>query len=205
MSTKLPESILEVLHRFMEEHSSPMFTIHELVTALAERSFGLILLLMALPNALLLTTIPGISAVLGVIMGFASVQMILRLPMIWLPEKIRTQKFSKDHFEKIVTLSSKALNYLQPLLKPRLQKLSSPQWEPYLGVVGLINSLWITLPLPFGNLFPGIGMLLLSLGMIAKDGYFILAGIIVSIIVWGTLGYFYSVLFFRLLNWIGLS
>lgn len=36
MVTKPPESILDLLHRFMEEHPSPIFTIHELITALGE-------------------------------------------------------------------------------------------------------------------------------------------------------------------------
>jgi hypothetical protein len=195
------ESIFNMLNIFLKLHKSNDFSIMDLIEALGERSFGFILLLMALLNTLLITSIPGLSAIVGSVMVLTSIQMILRLPTIWLPLSIREKTYSKDQFDKVLKKSASFLTCTESFLKPRILILTTRFVEPFLGLISLINSLWITLPIPFGNFLPGAAMVILSLGIIAKDGIFIINGIILSIFVWMALIYMYSSLLFSILAW----
>lgn len=197
------ESILDVFHTFLKTQDSDFFSISNLIDVLGERSFGLVLLLMALPNALLIASIPGLSSVFGIIMALTSFQMILRFRTIWLPATIRNKIYTKDQLKKVVNISTSFLTYIEHFLRPRILTLSTALFEPLLGLVILLNSIWITLPIPFGNFLPGVATVVLSLGIITKDGVFIIAGVFLSFAVWLTLGFMYSSALLIVMHWFG--
>lgn len=174
------------------------------IAALGERSFGLILLLMAFPNALLIATIPGLSTLFGTVMALTSIQMILRLPNIWLPSTLKDKPHPKEQLAKVIHKSSVFLKNIEKFLKPRILILTTPLFEGILGVISLINSLLIALPIPFGNFLPGIAMVILSLGIAMRDGIFVMAGISLSLAVWFSLFFMYHSFLSTALQWAGL-
>lgn len=198
-----PESILDVFHTFHTANKFDRFTIANVLDALGERSFGFVLLLMALPNAFLIASIPGLSSVFGTIMALTSIQMVFRFRMIWLPKTIRNKIYTKDQLEKVLKTSRLFLGYIEPFLKPRILTLTAAFFEPLLGLIIFINSAWIALPIPFGNFLPGVAMVILSLGIISRDGVFIIAGSVISFLIWVTLGFIYHSAFFRIMHWFG--
>lgn len=197
------KSILHILQTFLHIHKSSSFTIMNLIDALEERSFGFILLLMALPNVLLIASIPGLSTIFGGIMGLVSIQMMLRLPKIWLPKNIRYKPYATEHLHKVVKTSTPFLISIERFLKPRLLVLTASFLEPFLGLISFINSLWITLPIPFGNFLPGVAMVALSLGIIENDGIFIMAGVLLSFLVWIALIFIYSSILSHFIYFLG--
>ena len=77
--------ISQILTFFLQNLKQDTFTVHELVVALKERSFGILLLIIAIPNACLIASIPMVSFVFGVILILVSTQIILRYPKPILP------------------------------------------------------------------------------------------------------------------------
>lgn len=62
----------------------------------------------------------------------------------------------------------------------------------FLGALCLILSLVLMLPIPFGNLMPALAICIIALGILERDGYWILAGLVISVaaLVWvGGLAY----------------
>ncbi len=82
----------------------------------------------------------------------------------------------------LVNKSSPYIRRVERILRPRLLFMSSPMAEKIIGVFILIFSSFILLPMPLSNFIPGVGILIISFGLIGKDGLFTIAGIIVGII-----------------------
>jgi hypothetical protein len=79
---------------------------------------------------------------------------------------------------------SKAQPYfarVERLLRPRLLFLTTPAAQRGLGALMVVLSVAIMLPIPLANTGPSIAITLIAIGLIERDGAFILAGIAAAI------------------------
>ncbi|MCE2716238.1 MAG: exopolysaccharide biosynthesis protein [Pseudomonadota bacterium] len=175
------EKITEIMHAFLKGIRREHFTFAEFIKGLEERSFGLLLLILAIPNACLIASIPGVSILFGVLLIFVSMQMLLKRQKAWFPKAIANQRLSKKHLEIALNIFSPYLAKIERILKPRLTLLTSAFLERFLGVVCLMHGILIALPIPLGNFLCGIALVFLALGVLARDGLFMLFGYVISV------------------------
>ena len=154
----------------------------DLVSSLGERAFGLLMLIFALPNAIGLGTIPGLSTVFGLPQVIFALQMIAGLDKPWLPRFLLDKSLSAEEFRSIVTKAHPHLDRAERMLKPRLTALTSPIAERILGVVFLVLAAIVALPIPLGNWPPAIAMSVIALGLVEHDGVVVLAGLVIAAI-----------------------
>jgi hypothetical protein len=177
------KTVSGLLNHFVQGLEQPHFTVTELMEALHERSFGIILLLMALPNAFMIAAIPGLSYLFGTILIIVSLQMIQRRKEPWLPGFVRRQTFSKKGLKTLLKIVNPYLYRVEKHLKSRWVFLTSRHSERCLGVICLLHGILIALPIPLGNFLPGVALVFLSLGILEKDGLYILIGLLLSLAV----------------------
>lgn len=175
------EKVSDILKTILKDLKAQNYTLNELSEAFEERSFGLLLLLMALPNVLLLASVPGLSTLFGIILIFVSFQMIQQRQSLWLPQKLRPMTFAKDKLEAFLGVALPYIQKIERFCKARWLILTTPQAERGVGLICLINSILIALPLPFANFLCGFILLFIAMGMIMKDGVCLLIGILMSI------------------------
>lgn len=175
------EKVLQILLVFLKNIQSDTFTVFELVAALKERSFGILLLIVAIPNACLVASIPMVSVIFGFIVILVSIQIIFRPHKIKLPNIIGDKTFSKKQLENILDKYTSHLIKIEKHIKTRWSFLTSTIGEIILGIICLIHGILIILPIPLGNFLPGIALVFLALGIIEKDGLFIFIGYFLSI------------------------
>ena len=96
------ENFFQILLVFLKNTQSDTFTLYELIAALKERSFGILLLIMAIPNACLVASIPMVSFVFGFVIIIVSVQITFQYHKISLPNVIGAKTFSKKQLEYIL-------------------------------------------------------------------------------------------------------
>lgn len=136
------------------------------------------LFIFAVPN-----TIPvpsGVSGVLGAPLIFLAAQLMLGRPP-WLPRLISDRSFARTDFEKVVVKVGPWLQKAERLMRPRLEFLAKPPAEYLIGAIVLILSIILFLPIPLGNMLPAIAICVLALGLIERDGVWVLIGMAVSI------------------------
>lgn len=177
-----PQNLSTVLLAFAASLDRARIQWGELDQLLGDRSFGFLLLLFALPNSIPLVGIPGVSTVTGIVLIVIAIQMIGGLRRLYLPERIQRRSFSGTGFKKLIQRAAPWLAKLERGLKPRWLWLTSSRAERWLGGVCLLLALLLILPIPFGNFFPGFAVVLLALGLIEKDGAFILAGLAMTVV-----------------------
>ncbi|MGM8225377.1 exopolysaccharide biosynthesis protein [Cellvibrio sp. ARAG 10.3] len=177
-----PQNLSAVLLAFAANLDRERIQWGELDQLLGDRSFGFLLLLFALPNSIPLVGIPGVSTVTGIVLIVIAIQMIGGLRRLYLPERIQRRSFSGTGFKKLIQRAAPWLAKLERGLKPRWPWLTSSRAERWLGGVCLLLALLLILPIPFGNFFPGFAVVLLALGLIEKDGVFIVAGLAMTVV-----------------------
>jgi hypothetical protein len=154
----------------------------DLLDVLDERAFGVLMLILSLPNAVGLGTIPGLSTVFGVPQVFVALQMIVGAPRPWLPDFVLQRSIPMKDFRTMVDKARPHLLRLERLLRPRLTVMSAGLVERMLGLVLLLLSVIVALPIPFANQPPAVAQGLIALGLIERDGVVILIGLGVAAI-----------------------
>jgi hypothetical protein len=155
--------------------------LRDLVEALDDRAFGAAMLIFALPNAVGIGAIPGVSTLFGVPQIVLAVQMILGYERPALPVWLLDRAIGRTEFERIVDRGVPWLQRVERVLRPRLSGLTDGWPERVLGVVFLAMAAIVSLPIVFGNQPPAVAMALMALGHVARDGAFVIAGCVAAV------------------------
>jgi len=162
--------------------------IGDLLVVLDDRAIAALLFIFAFPNVL--PAPPGLSAVLGAPLIFLAAQLALGLKP-WLPGFIARRSIARTDFAAVVAKVRPWLAKAEALLRPRVQVLSSTFAERLVGVVCFILAVVLFLPIPLGNMLPAFAICVMALGVLEKDGIWMAAGLLFSVLsaglVWGVI------------------
>ncbi|MBL0318426.1 MAG: exopolysaccharide biosynthesis protein [Alphaproteobacteria bacterium] len=150
-------------------------SVRDLSAQLGDRGFGLMLLLFALPNTIPLP-IPGISTLTGMPLIFFASQLCLGKERIWLPSWLANRQIPMSKLRPLIQKPLPWLVRLEKLIKPRLDKITTRNFERFAGALILLLALLIALPIPLGNLPLGIAMAVLALAITERDGIVMITG-----------------------------
>ncbi|SNX60500.1 Uncharacterized conserved protein [Nitrosomonas ureae] len=192
-------STSELLENVVVVYRSDTLTVGEIKNTLHERGFGVLLAIAALPLCLPVPVPPGYTTFFSIPLFIFSVQMMVGMQAPWLPAWIENKEIKRSSMEKLIAKANPWLKKIEQRLQPRLTYISVHTWERIIGVFTFVFALSIALPIPLTNFPPGWGILIMSLGLLSKDGITILIGMIV-----GTIGVGITMIILTLL-WMGMS
>lgn len=177
----LRETTSQVLHRLTVGRPEDKVSFGDMLDVLGERSFGLLLILLALPNCIPFPGVPGVSFITGMAILYISIQLILARDEPSLPEWVSRKSFTRSQFARFIGKTAPLLRWLEKPIRPRLSALVAGPGERVIGLVALIHAITLALPIPMGNLPQGIALILLALALIELDGLMAVAGYAASI------------------------
>jgi hypothetical protein len=172
-------SDLQALHDRLDGNS---LTVREIEQSLKGRGFAILILLMTIPFCLI--PVPGLSTPFGIailIMGFRMA--CGQKP--WLPDFILNKEVPHDRLKKLLKMSAAVSLRLEKLVKPRMRFLQ--RWPGMVNLTGASiasGGLLLLIPLPFSNWLPAWAILLLTAGMMEKDGLLVLIGQCLTLVSW---------------------
>ncbi len=155
------------------------------IEAFGNRAFGPIMLLCALFLLTPLGMIPGLPGALGLVIIVFAAQLLLRRPYPWMPKVLARVKISDAALEKTARVVGPWLDRIDNVVHPRLEWAASGPTLVLIALVAILLAITMV-PLgvvPFGVVVPAFIIGLLGLGITARDGLFILAGLTLSIAV----------------------
>jgi hypothetical protein len=136
--------------------------------ALGDRSFAPLLVIFAAFNLLPLP--PGASAFLGLPLVIVSAQMVWGRRQAWLPAFLMNRSLSAAQFRRVMDWLVPRLNRLERVVRPRYWPFWRRQGDRVIGVIALVLSIVVTLPIPLGNWLPAFATALLGLALSERDG-----------------------------------
>lgn len=174
---RLPLS--EVLRLLASDPERERVSIGDLLHALGDRALGALMFIFAVPNVL--PTPPGTSSVIGAPLVFLAAQLALgRDP--WLPGFISNRSMSCYDFRALVRRIAPWLIRAEKYLRPRAQGLAAPPMEYVIGFVCFVLAVILVLPIPLGNIPPALAISLMALGVVERDGWWVVAGFAVTVV-----------------------
>ncbi len=159
-------------------------TIDEILIGLGNQAFGLLVLVLALPNAIPGPIIPGFSVpfALGIILLASQILRGHRRPL--LPNWVRRRAIRRERFRRFVTRAEPALRRFERWFRPRHARfLTRRDNRPRtIGVILILLALVLALPIPFGNGPQAFAICIVALGMFEGDEQVETAGIVVGVL-----------------------
>jgi hypothetical protein len=184
-------SLSSILRLLSADAHRERISIRDLIDALGDRALAALMFVFALPNVF--PTPPGTSAVLGVPLIFLTAQIAFGRKL-WLPDFICKRTLPFHDFQKLIRRVVPWLERVESLLRPRASCLAYPPMEYVAGLICFILSVILALPIPFGNIPPALAICLIALGILERDGWWVVAGIVTSVVAVGiVLGVFFAV------------
>lgn len=170
------DSIATVLRRIGSHSEDERLTLGEILSSLDHRAYGFVLLLLAAPNFTPGPSMPGFSTILGLPAIAMAAQMMLGRRRPWLPAWLAKLSIRRHAFTRMVSKALPAIARIDRVLRPRLGWLTHLTGHRWTGAAALVQAILLALPLPLYPMAPAAALVLMALGMIARDGLMLALG-----------------------------
>ena len=169
-----PATLSQMLKSAAQHSDGEKITIGDVITGLKTQALALLLILFSLPN--ILPSPPGTTAIFGAPLVLLTLQMAFGWG-VWLPRIITNRTIPRGTFLALMEKAEPYFAKIERLLRPRLMVMSAPITQRLLGAGMAVLSVMIMLPIPLANTAPSLAIILIAIGLVERDGLFILAGI----------------------------
>jgi len=152
----------------------PKLTLREIVEAFGERGFGALILIVALIS--LFPWPPGSKAILSVPIILLALELAFQRERVWLPSWTLSRGLPRQTFGQALARVMKPIRFVERLSRPRMPWLTGEVADVVTGLTCVFLAVMMALPVPFGDLLPGVTLIVLGLGVMQRDGAAILLG-----------------------------
>jgi len=177
------ESLSVTFERTAAEIRDHSVTVRGLMGLIGEQGLLIVCVLLSIPF-LLPVAIPGTSTVFGLLIGLIGAGVTAnRLP--WLPARLLDHPLQARHVTPVLTQGAAWARRFERFLRPRWLLLThGPTVNRVNGLMLIAAAVSLLAPLPmvpFSNSLPALGIALLALGMVERDGALVLLGHLASL------------------------
>jgi hypothetical protein len=190
------------LHQLADDAEGDGVTLDWILGQLHERAFGLFLLILALPCCI--PFLYGIPQIVALPLMFVSAQVLLGRTSPWLPARLGARVVSKDGLKSLANRAEPWLLKIEALSRPRLGLLTRPPVDRIVGGALVLFSMSILVPLPGTNTIPGFAVVVISMGLLQRDGILVLVGSVIGTVWIATLIFAGATLASLVKGWLGL-
>lgn len=204
MTTDAPPdlAISQRLLQLSNEATNDAVTLDWILTQLHERAFGLFLLILALPCCI--PFLYGIPQIVSLPLMFVSGQILLGRNTPWLPARLGARTVSVEGLRSLANRAAPWLRRIEAISRPRQAALTRAPMDRLVGMALVLFSASILVPLPGTNTVPGIAVVVIAMGVLQRDGFLVIAGLILGTAWIASLIFAGATLASLILGWLGL-
>ena len=165
-----------VLQGLLDDAPADQFTLAWLLGHLHRRSFGFIMLLLAL-----VAMLPGISYVAGLLLAVPALEMIAGRVAPVFPRRIATRPLPTRHLDRVVRRAIPVLRYLERAIRPRWHTPLEVTKRVVGVVVLLLTVLLLLAPVPMIQVVPALVIVMISLAYLEEDGVLLSIALLIAV------------------------
>lgn len=162
MQRHVPTSV--ILAQLLDEAPRDYVSLAWLIGRFQKRSFGLVMLLLALVGL-----VPGTGIFIGVLLAFPAAQMLLGRETPTLPRFLATRRIATRHIARLATRTIALFRRMEALIRPRLHTPFQAT-KRLVGFIVLLLAATLIWPLPLSHIIPALVIMLISFAYLEEDG-----------------------------------
>ena len=176
-----------LLDRLADGAPDDVLQLGSLLEGLGQRGLG-VLLFLAIPPSLF----PGVAAVIGSpVIVQVGLHLLLRRRQVWLPDFLARRGPHRELIIRFDQRFGRWLGRMERWIRPRWRGLlDHPLGDIFTGALLILLGILLALPIPFTNVVFALLLLLVSLGLLERDGRLMLVAWItgsIAVLVFGIL------------------
>jgi hypothetical protein len=173
MTTRVPTSVVlgELLHE-----APPDISLASVIDRLQERSFGLVVLLLAL-----IALVPGLSTFIGPLLTVPAIQMMLNRHGPVLPRFIADRRVQTRRLAALIGRLLPSLRFIETLIRPRWPTPFRTTKRAVGGII-LLLSLTLVAPIPLSHIIPSGAIMLVALAYLEEDGVMLAIALAIALV-----------------------
>lgn len=172
--------VSETLRKVGTKDLNDSTKIEDLMEEFHENGLLLAMIFFSLPIAIPLPYPPGFTTIVGVPLIILSIQMFLGNKKVVLPKRLNEYQIKNSTLKKISDKIVPIIENVEKYTKTRFPFAQSVYCEQFVGFASFISSVCIAIPLPFTNAVPALGIAIMCIGLLNRDGLIILLGFVVN-------------------------
>ncbi len=161
-----------IVEQLLAEMKGQKPAIGDLLAQLRGRAYGLLLLVVSI-----LSLIPGLSFIGGVIIIVFAAQMMIGRTVPVLPAAIARRKVPLGPVARYVGRVMPALRFVERFVRPRLAIATIAPARAIGGIVLIGLGVTLFIPFPFSQVAPALAACIVSIGLLERDGVAFLIGL----------------------------
>lgn len=169
MTPRAPTS--EVLEALLINPPAGRATLAWMMDRLGDRSFGVVLLLLAI-----LGLLPGVSPIVGLLLLVPAVQMMRGNHRPVFPRRVADRAFETRQLARLIRRAVPVLRWLERFIRPRWTTPFQATKRVVGGVV-LVLGMGLLTPIPFSNVPPALMIGLIAFAYLEEDGILLCAAL----------------------------
>ena len=169
----LSEDIRKLLS--MKEGENLLFG--ELAAAVADRGYGILLIILSLPSALPVPA-PGYSTPFGMVLFLLGLQLLVGRKTPWIPQWASQREIQRRTTDRMISGTAKFFSFVELFIRPRFFFVSGRTARILCAVLLLMMSGLMILPIPLTNTLPAMVIFCLGIALTERDGLAFLAAVI---------------------------
>ncbi|HEY9346896.1 MAG TPA: exopolysaccharide biosynthesis protein [Inquilinus sp.] len=174
MTVRIPTSAL--LNGLLRDAGGERVTLGWLVDRLGDRSFGLVMLLLAL-----LGVMPGASAVVAPLLAILAVQMMLGHAGPAFPRRVAERSVRIEGLARTLGRAVPVLRTIEGFIHPRWPTPFGAT-KRGVGLVVLLLGMLLLAPIPLSNIPPALAIALLAIAYLEEDGILLCVALAASVL-----------------------
>lgn len=174
-------SLSGALQRAFQSDDDGSLELGQVVDAIQDKGFGLLLVFLAIPSALPLPAV-GYSTPFGLMLALLGLQMLAGRHTPWLPARARRLNLGPKLSQAIVSTGSTIFRRLEAWIRPRQQWMTRGLGKRMMAMLVIVMALLMCLPIPSTNTFPAGVIFLIGVGMTEEDGLFCSGAVVLGIL-----------------------
>lgn len=155
----------DVIASLIQSIPNQDITLRALVDRLADRTFGLLLILISIFNIL-----PFFSILGGLLIISIGIQMSVGRKTVWIPRFILDKTLPADKVRSVMRSFEPKVRYFEQYIRPRMLASEAPIVDRINGLVIASLGIIISLPIPLTNILPSLVVMIMGLALAERDG-----------------------------------
>lgn len=163
----------------LAEGEGERLTLDEIMRALGAQAFGVLIVVLGLPNCLPMP--PPIPMICGLLLVSVALQIVFGRAAPWIPPRLLARSVARADVARAVSRALPYVRRLEQWSRRRLVFFDTPLRARLFGVAFLLVAVSLLTAAPvIGQIPPGIATCLIGLGLVERDGLVVICGLAVG-------------------------